>query len=317
MLGKLKTPICVSFRSLCPIVSREISRVRAIIVLFFVIGCCKSYVKTDAQVVVGFRVLRGAFIVVPVFVGDKGPFDFILDTAGETSLIDSTLARKLEPARPDSVPLDTPNGQQNASLVIVPSLSVGSLVTTQAEILETDLRPFSHSGLAIMGVLGEDVLSQFNLLLDYRNRSVAFYAKTESQSPIAGSHLPISIAHACPFVIAELPDGRTLRLFLDSGANSLVLHNIHIPEFHPCSSSAGYPCGSSAHGGMLRSAAGISKVIQGHITGLRIGDVYFPDVAAVISPQALPDDPVNGDLPLSLFRQVYINFSERYAVIIR
>jgi predicted aspartyl protease len=283
-LETFKRKLCSSLRY---IVAKEVLLAPAITVLFSLMSSCSSYAKTDALGVVDFRLLQRALIVVPIFIDDKGPFNFVLDTGTETSLIDAALARRLGLVRQDSIPLQTPNGQQNANLFIVSRLSVGGLATTHVEVLEADLHAFSGSGSQILGLLGEDFLSQFNLLLDYRHRSVAFYERRDSQSPIAGSHISISIVHACPFVNAEFSDGRTLRLFLDSGTTSLVLHNIHIPEFHSCGPPACY--------GTLRTAVGTSTVIQGHISGLRVGDVRFQNIAASISRQTLPDDPADGD----------------------
>jgi hypothetical protein len=210
-----------------------------------------------------------------------------MDTLPPDYSLSVTVEHGLGLVRQNSIPLQTPNGQQNANLFIVSRLSVGGLATTHVEVLEADLHAFSGSGSQILGLLGEDFLSQFNLLLDYRHRSVAFYERRDSQSPIAGSHISISIVHACPFVNAEFSDGRTLRLFLGSGTTSLVLHNIHIPEFHSCGPPACY--------GTLRTAVGTSTVIQGHISGLRVGDVRFQNIAASISRQTLPDDPPDGD----------------------
>jgi hypothetical protein len=56
---------------------------------------------------------------------------------------------------------------------------------------------------------------------------------------------------------------------------------------------------------------------QGYISGLRIGNARFPEIAAAISSQALPDDPANGIFPLSVFGEVYIDFRDDYVVMQR
>jgi hypothetical protein len=258
---------------------------------------------------VHFGLRENALVVVPVMLGSEGPFDFVVDTGTETSLIDSALARRLSLVSKQSIPLDTPNGQQAASAYILPRLSVGSVEARNVEVLGADLRDVAGKGSPIRGVVGEDILVQFNLLLDYRHKVIAFYAKSNQAPPISGKRVAISIAHGCPFVEAHLSDGRVIQLFLDSGANSLILHNIDPSEFLQCPIASCFAT--------LRTAAATSTVVQGRIVGLRVGDLQLPDLTAAFSSQSMPGDPANGEIPLSLFGQTYINYSERYAVLHR
>ena len=76
-----------------------------------------------------------------------------------------------------------------------------------------------------MGILGQNVLSHLNFLLDYGRQTIRFEESDEIRSIVNGEAVPLDNAPHRMIVTAEAgnPGGTKLHLLLDSGANVLVL----------------------------------------------------------------------------------------------
>src|SRR5216683_6633055 len=68
---------------------RIISLLRGVILLVLVLP------SSNAKAQVNFRAVRGYLVVVPAYVNGLGPFDFLVDTGTNTTLIDPGLAQQM------------------------------------------------------------------------------------------------------------------------------------------------------------------------------------------------------------------------------
>ncbi len=139
-----------------------------------------------------FRIVNDYMIVVPVTINGSGPYDLLLDTGSNTTMLDQKLADELALRRGDEAPVARIWGSMTSSAVYADSLSIAG-----ATVAGKDLNLFSVakiSGLPpkVRGLLGEDFLQKFDILIDYRDQVIRL-------EPSPGSMVEMLRGSACPF----------------------------------------------------------------------------------------------------------------------
>lgn len=108
-------------------------------------------------------------LMVPVFFGDAGPFQFILDTGASRTVIEPGLVDELGLSRgSDAAGTGIGGGEFNASTVEVERWRVGDVDLQPRTIVTTDLPSVPAQGPQFRGLLGSDVLAGFGVVeIDY------------------------------------------------------------------------------------------------------------------------------------------------------
>lgn len=102
-------------------------------------------------------------LTVPVVVGDRGPYNFIIDTGAERTVVSRELAGSLRLSAGNPVSLTSMTGSSMVNTVVVPDLSIksiGALHTVIAPSLEA-------RDLGAVGLLGIDTLSKHKVSIDF------------------------------------------------------------------------------------------------------------------------------------------------------
>ena len=102
-------------------------------------------------------------LTVAVAVGSKGPYNFIIDTGAQRTVVSRELAGSLGLAPSDPVLLTSMSGQSMVDTVVVPDLaikSIGQLHTVIAPSLDA-------RNLGAVGLLGIDTLSHHQVSIDF------------------------------------------------------------------------------------------------------------------------------------------------------
>jgi predicted aspartyl protease len=245
-------------------------------------------------------------IAVPLFINGRGPFEFLLDTGTETSLIDPSLARDLRLSGTDHLTLYTPNGAKALVRGYLSTVTLGALSRSALEVLVDRPESFAALDPKLRGVLGQNFLSHFNLLLDYKQHLVTLFAGPSPDEAMAGTHIPFHLEHGTPLLIAKGSNGADLRLLLDSGATNLWLFTRDASGF--LSDPAGRNAG-------LQTAVRATAAIHGMVPSLSLGDTRLRNIPAFLVEQQTNESYVDGLLPTCLFRSVYFNNREGYAII--
>ncbi|MCU1248210.1 MAG: peptidase retrovirus, catalytic, partial [Edaphobacter sp.] len=81
-----------------------------------------------------FRSPRGSSIVVPVYMNDNGPFDFLLDTGSTITIIDPELLRFLRLDVIEGGTVTTLAGKTAIPLAVARTVSVGPLTESKVEL---------------------------------------------------------------------------------------------------------------------------------------------------------------------------------------
>jgi hypothetical protein len=254
---------------------------------------------------VRFERIGDRIIAVPVILNGRGPFQFVLDTGTDSSIIDARLAQELALNTGDRLTLLTVAGQKTVIRTSVQTASVGQAVGRDIELLATNLDPVFHDA-KVRGVLGQNFLQQFDILLDYSKGTVALLSPGAAV-PLGGVHVPISLEHSRPALLWSATPSRELRLLLDSGSSSLIFFRTDIPEFHRCIVQA---CRQT-----VTTFTSVATARAGMLSFLVIGDACLHDVPAIYMSQPAPGDNIDGMLPTALFHTVYINNHEHFAIL--
>ena len=246
-------------------------------------------------------------VVIPVFIGEDGPYRFLLDTGSSHTVISQTLATTLRAVPVAKAPMATSVGSILALVVRLSDVAVG---TARVESLLATSLPSSAAemlGDGILGVLGQDFLSHFNYTLDYRTSRLSWDDEDQIEK---GVRLALEPSHGR--LLVRLPqDARCrcpLRLVPDSGANGVVLF-----AGTEADRLAVNTAGTSMRMSTLVGEGSARRVI---VSALLVGPATLWNLPA--SRVVLPEDTTehgDGLLPLSLFARVSFRHHEGYMVV--
>jgi len=218
-------------------------------------------------------------IIIPVYINNNGPYDFVLDTGvgpmiiTEPSIIDTlnfTLMRKIKLS---GLGLETVDAyvSQNVKAKIG-NASVNHIPTA---ILKEDLFNLSgHLGMKIYGLIGYSFFNSFIVDIRYSESRIIF-SDVDRKVKYRGNKVPIIIENLKPYVdvAVETPDGGivTARLLMDTGASHALSMEMLNSKAFPLPQTT-----IKANLGM--SLSGQIKGAMGRIRSFKLGDFVFKDV---------------------------------------
>ena len=273
-------------------------------VFYFTLGgLCQ---EVQAQSDIHFRLAHNTLVVVPVMVGKEGPYDFVLDTGANTSIVDPGIAAHVAMVAVDTVPQTTLAGIRTFTRGFVPALSVGAMHVENVEVVVKDLSELRKLDSRIVGIAGQNFLAHFSYLLNYRQHVIRFERDAEIQDAIEGQRVRLETGDNQMLIPLEAQSRNhaKLRLLLDSGANSLVLLRTAAWALNVSSQSSGVETTSNGQIGLR----------IGRLHELVVGPSRFRDLPVVL-PTAEPSDIGDGLLPTNLFAALYINSREGFVVL--
>jgi hypothetical protein len=258
-----------------------------------------------AQSEIHFRLVNN--LIVASLKSDQGEaFDFVLDTGADTTVIDPSIAARLAFVSLDTVRQTTLVGVQTVTRGSVASLSAGVVRVEDVRVLVQDLGALRKIDAHIVGIAGQNFLSRFNYLLDYRKRVMRVELVSEIQDAIDGDRVAIDAQENRMLVVsqAEARGAGSLRLLLDSGANCLVL----LPRAAQALNLA------QQDGGVELTSGGRVATRTGRLGGLTVGGQRLRDLAVALPPVEPGERIGDGMLPTSLFQEIYVNNRDAFVV---
>ena len=266
-------------------------------------GVCQSL---EPQPEIRFRLVRDTVIVISMMANNQGPFAFVFDTGADTTIVDPSLAGKLSLAPLRRIQQTTLAGVQTLPVSLVATLAAGPAHANGLPVLIQDLSELRKLDPQIEGIVGQDFLSHFNYLLDYRKRCVRFERDDEIRSAIEGDRLAMETVDHRMIVPVEMRSGGVarVRLLLDSGANSLVLMRKPSQALNLAAQANWLEATSSGHIGLR----------VGTIQTLTVGSQEFRNISVAVTASEATEQIGDGLLPMALFRVLYINNREGFVV---
>jgi predicted aspartyl protease len=263
-----------------------------------------------------FRLVNRYQMIVAVSVNHTGPYNFLLDTGTQITMLDPSLAAELRLNTEGSAGVNGAGFHASASFAQLDSLDAGSHVIANPRVLVFDLQKLRSVDLAIRGILGEDFLEHFDMLVDNAHSLLCLDDTAVIRAALKGTHAallpPAQVQSGLPsslVIEVRLSDGmRPVRLMLDSGSNAPVLFNTS--QYM----ALGLVHGASWHGS---SADGTQRAFVAlPLQDVRIGSLQLPKVPffTLGAHKDSRKSDFDGLLTLGLFRRVFINHAEHYVV---
>ena len=249
--------------------------------------------------------LRNNAIIVPVEIPGAGEFRFLLDTGASRSIISERLSLRLALLTGPRTLMITPVGH-----VVRPSapmsLRVGDHDAVEVAATIVPDETLSRAGVAIDGILAQDVLGSLVYTIDYVRRVIEW----DSPAP-AGERerIPLQFDDGRALLTIPAQPGvtRPLRLIPDTGADALVFfarRGRPLPAFTP------------RDVGTMRTLAGFQVVRRVTLDRLQVGAVVLDESDALVMDdydEGFPGS--DGLLPLHLFSRVTFNGPEGYLTV--
>jgi hypothetical protein len=245
---------------------------------------------------VPLRLARNYPIVEGVYINGGGPYRFLLDTGAQTSAVRADVAERLRLRPAYRIEMATHAGSHDMVATIADRVSLGGQSVEQVELAVHELAGIRCVDRAVQGVLGQNFLSKFNYLLDYRNRRLVF-----DDEEAKGERIPFERVDGRP-AIRAVSGGKLWRLVLDSGASDLIFF-----------ADAG-EWGATSGKARLVATGSQRDVRMTWLPEMRVGAEVMRNIAVGVGPRdsARAED---GLLPTALFRGVYFDNREGFVVL--
>lgn len=158
-------------------------------------------------------------MTVPISIDGKGPFDFLIDTGAERTVISAELARKLALAQGRRARMHSMSGVGDVETVIIPKLQV-----SRKSVAGIHAPALSAANIGAAGMLGIDSLQSQRITFDFERKKMTV-ASSKSREP---GHDPNEIVVRARSRLGRLVlvdaslDGQKLMVVLDTGSEVTV-----------------------------------------------------------------------------------------------
>lgn len=258
-----------------------------------------------------------------VFVNHSGPYEFLVDTGAQITIIEPSLAEELQLKPQASIGVISVSKYAKASLTIPELVEAGGASAKQPLVAIQALGQIQHGNPQIRGILGETFLARFDLLIDYVHKSLCLDGTRNMQQQMTGEHMPLleqqgrqsDLPYTQPVLISvhlrgDGAKGTILRL--DSGTNAPVLFagRQERPEWMMRN--------SGTRGSVAGNGTGITLAIT-PAQEVKFGSHVVRQIA-FFTPVG-PGETLagaggeDGLLPTSLFKRVFISYVDGFAIL--
>jgi hypothetical protein len=270
---------------------------------------------------VPFRLVNRYQMIVAVSVNHSGPYNFLLDTGAQMTMVDPALAAELHLNTQGSTGVAGVGFLASAPFAQLDLLEVGSHAVANQKVLVFDFQNSHSVDLHLFrGVLGEDFLGEFDMLIDNAHNLLCLDDSSAMAADVKGPHIalvaPVRATNGMPalrslIIAARLSDAtRPVRLKLDSGTNVSFL--FYTARYMPLELLART---SLLGGGLDRAQRPVSTMPP---QDLQIGSLEVPKVSfftyADSSEGLSRTSAYDGLLTLGIFRRVFICHAHHFAV---
>ena len=250
--------------------------------------------------------------VVQVSINGAGPFSFLIDTGSDSTVGTDEVIRAAQIRFTYRVELITSGHSKIVPAGVADSVEFAGVRIHGAEILCHGMPATQWVGRHIQGILGQNVLSNFDYLLDLRNQRLIVADEARRKAvDLAGQHQPIERIGRRMAVTARTAGNRSpeLRLILDSGASHLFLHDGKRLNGVSIARSSRFDM-------QLLGNAGARLATSGLLRHLEVGGQRLANVAVALMPETTGlQRPEDGLLPLNLFSALYVSNTENYVIL--
>ena len=268
------------------------------------------------------RLVQHALLVIPVKINQVGPFDFMVDTGSQVTVIDPSLASQLDLKTQGRVGLVSVANFAQASVTLLDTLEAGSKVVEKSPAVVQDLRPIQAADPRIRGVLGESFLAHFDLFVDYGHKLLCLDETSAMRDSVRGERIPFirpqhsenELPFMEPLVVSvhlSSTGKQPILLQLDSGSDGPILYpGSRQPGIQALVQSA------TLQGADATSAQRAFAVVPPQ--RMQIGNRVFSHISFVTPVRVaknLPRQREDGLLPTVLFQRIFISGTDHFVIL--
>jgi predicted aspartyl protease len=174
---------------------------------------------TEAEEDVGIGIDKRFRMTVPISIDGKGPYQFLIDTGAERTVISAELARELSLTKGKSAVMHSMSGVGEVSTVVIPKLQVSK--KTVSGIHAPALKQV-HIGAA--GMLGIDTLQAQRITFDFERQKMSIAPSSTRERRFDRNEIVVTArSRLGRLVLVDASiDGEKLMVVLDTGAEVTI-----------------------------------------------------------------------------------------------
>jgi predicted aspartyl protease len=288
------------------------SAVKKLALSFLLWSCTAAAVQSTvpdpaANSTLPARTLRGYLMIAGVTINNHGPFDFLVDTGTNTTLLDPQLAAELGLQPKDRLQLASLSNSAGVPRYFLQKVNLGPAALSNLEALAVPLTQLSALDHNIRGILGMNFLLHFSFRLDFDHSSIEIYSFPETARIPAGLRVPVQINESRLLIAvasSAAPHG-SWKLALDSGISQFLVFQERIVPQRENSKPSPLPKRLMQVSTNLAHQTATTRLLQ----DVSISEAQLPDQEVVVLGNGLlkPSDPQDGLLPAVLFHSVFFD----------
>jgi Aspartyl protease len=267
------------------------------------------------------RNVQGSLIVVPVRINHTGPYDFIVDTGAQISSVDSSLASELHLKARGTTGVGGVATYARSAFAYLDLVEAGMHSVANALVAIHDLEELKSADPRIRGILGENFLEHFDLLIDNRQHILCLDDSKTLALAVKGEHValaePRGSQNDMPFMRPMMlsvrlsgADSVPVLLWLDSGSSAPVL----------------YAAGPRLSKASTNRVSSLTRVVNGleqtfaiiSPQDIQVGPHALRHVSFAMPMNAVGNGPApreDGLLPTIAFQRIFISSLSGYSVL--
>lgn len=290
--------------------------------LFLIYSLAFGEARCPADVTpVQYHSLGYSHMSIPVWINGSGPYEFLVDTGAEITTIEPSLAAMLGLEPRGHGGLTSAVGRSVVEIVVPELIEVGGLSVRQLLIAVQNLSQLRTLNRRLRGILGEDFLAHFDVLIDRKQRILCIDETGQIQQSVRGERIPLlagrgrsreaTYPQRLLIAVTLFGSGAQQAIFcLDSGTNLPLLRE-GVLKRNPWIQWNRPMRGSTAD----RAASFIPLWPPQDI---RIGTHVLREIAfvtPVTTAGTAALDGEDGELPTSLFERIFISHAGRFVIL--
>ena len=147
---------------------------------------CPGNVET-----IRYHSLDHSQIAVSVTVNRTGPYEFLVDTGSQVTIIEPSLAAELELKPQGDIDVSAVGNHSQTELVIPDLIEVGPFAVRRPLVVVESLAQIQARDPKIRGLLGGSFLGHFDVLIDYAHKLLCFDETNKLRQNVQGEHVAV------------------------------------------------------------------------------------------------------------------------------
>lgn len=267
-----------------------------------------------------YHSLSNSQIGVPVMINESGPFEFILDTGALITILEPSLAAELHLASAGHAGLVSDVRRAVVDMVRLETVETGGHSIQQPLAVVQSLVQIQAANPRVRGILGENFLSRFDLLIDHAHNILCLDPSGQMQNGLRGEHIPL-VVNAGPTPDSPLPQPLLVAVLLGENSRKAILRldsGANVPQLYVNTlDTAPWMQRKNALRGQVTGTAAEYFALT-PFQNIHIGEQVLRDIVFAMPLKTKNNvhfDGEDGLLPTVLFKRVFISHTDRFVIL--